>query len=503
MNDVEETVSLLLNVSGRCVSEVMDLIFKGLQALVGRNSNTYAQKETGKFAKLGQDISKHMDGIGSKGEVSMKKLREDGSQLGVVTVEREDLVKFEKALKERDVTFAILQNSDGSCNVLFKAPDYDVMANALQAVGIQEFGISEEDIAACQAVANKPSESLDETLDIPLEGDMTPEQEEAIASLYAEDAPTNNIPTYDKAYDKLSDELKAKIDSDDPGYRLGAARRGEGLDKLINDDETLIRGNVAMQGYGLDKLINDGDQTVVDCAQTYLDEHDQTIDEWIEQNPEKCALPENQTLKEDLNVESQQANSPAENRSLNEAQNVTQSAETGAQNVSEGEQQRNVETVVTPMTPEQAHATLTQDGEHFGMNWSRGVDGEMRAQAGIYDIQAREDGSWKVSSAGEKIAAGTASNGAISGAMIAGACTARDIVHKEQLMQGVEFQKPSSPTHAVGVGDKTQAAQTQKNNISQKNTIASWGAEAKAHVAKQREDKPKEQTQKQNKGIKH
>lgn len=47
------------------------------------------------------------------------------------------------------------------------------------------------------------------------------------------------------------------IEDDNKWVRCEIAKKGYGLDILINDSDSWVRKAVAEQGYGLDKLIND------------------------------------------------------------------------------------------------------------------------------------------------------------------------------------------------------------------------------------------------------
>lgn len=116
-------------------------------------------------------------------------------------------------------------------------------------------------------------------------------------------------------YAELTPEQKALVDSSDWVFRRYAVYQGLGYDKLINDPYGAIRSAVAEQdyghdrlvndpdayvrtcvadrGYGLDKLFNDSDPLVRQDVEFYLRGHNLTLTEWIDQNPDKCVLPEN------------------------------------------------------------------------------------------------------------------------------------------------------------------------------------------------------------------
>ena len=124
-------------------------------------------------------------------------------------------------------------------------------------------------------------------------------------------------------YAELTPEQKALVDSSDWVFRRYAVYQGLGYDKLINDPYGAIRSAVAEQdyghdqlvndpdayvrtcvadrGYGLDKLFNDSDPLVRQDVEFYLRGHNLTLEEWIAQNPDKCALDENKpTSKEEV-----------------------------------------------------------------------------------------------------------------------------------------------------------------------------------------------------------
>lgn len=76
--------------------------------------------------------------------------------------------------------------------------------------------------------------------------------------------------------------------------RASVARYGreQDLAVLVKDPEWFVREEVAKLGYGLDKLTHDKDRTVATAAAWYLKTNGMTLSEWMEQNPSKCALPQ-------------------------------------------------------------------------------------------------------------------------------------------------------------------------------------------------------------------
>ena len=82
---------------------------------------------------------------------------------------------------------------------------------------------------------------------------------------------------------------------EDPSWfvREEVALHGYGLDRLIDDESLTVRAAVAYSGYGLDKLATDPHGEVREAVDEALWDNDLTLEEWIAQNPDKCALPEN------------------------------------------------------------------------------------------------------------------------------------------------------------------------------------------------------------------
>lgn len=87
--------------------------------------------------------------------------------------------------------------------------------------------------------------------------------------------------------------LDQLINDSNPYVRAAVARQGYGLEHLVNDSVPLVLMGVADQGYGLDKFISSNVRYAAPRAERYLEKAGLTLDEWIEQNPDKCALPEN------------------------------------------------------------------------------------------------------------------------------------------------------------------------------------------------------------------
>lgn len=119
-------------------------------------------------------------------------------------------------------------------------------------------------------------------------------------------------------YDELTAEQRAIVDSELPedhplwldsfedpyeraceyyghswSQRCEAVERGWAWDELVFDGVDNVRASVASMGYGLDILWGDESDLVCEAVDNYLLEHSLTIAEWIDQNPDKCALLEN------------------------------------------------------------------------------------------------------------------------------------------------------------------------------------------------------------------
>lgn len=84
--------------------------------------------------------------------------------------------------------------------------------------------------------------------------------------------------------------LDALVDDEHTNVRLAIAEQGYCLDKLVDDEDEHIRLTVARQGYGLDILIHDEVPYVRKAVRHHLNGRGITLDQWIEQNPDKCVL---------------------------------------------------------------------------------------------------------------------------------------------------------------------------------------------------------------------
>lgn len=89
--------------------------------------------------------------------------------------------------------------------------------------------------------------------------------------------------------------LDKLIDDEDCDVRVAVVSKGYHPEELINDPEPYVRAEVASCDYGLDKLaLDECVCPVVEAVERCLDKQGITLEEWIAQNPDKCALPENQ-----------------------------------------------------------------------------------------------------------------------------------------------------------------------------------------------------------------
>lgn len=70
-----------------------------------------------------------------------------------------------------------------------------------------------------------------------------------------------------------------------------ALKAGYGLDRFVHDSLYVTRAEVAKQGYGLDLLSNDPHAYVQKAVSEYLTQHETTLEDWIRDNPDKCAYP--------------------------------------------------------------------------------------------------------------------------------------------------------------------------------------------------------------------
>lgn len=144
MQDVEESVALMISLSGKTVSEVADLLFKAIHALANREGD--GESKPGLVATARQALERKIPGIGDHGEVSAATLHKGGAEVSVATIGSEDLSQLKSELHKEGVDFSVVQNADGTAAVLFRAKDFELMQNALAQVG-GRLGISEEDLA--------------------------------------------------------------------------------------------------------------------------------------------------------------------------------------------------------------------------------------------------------------------------------------------------------------------------------------------------------------------
>ena len=88
--------------------------------------------------------------------------------------------------------------------------------------------------------------------------------------------------------------LDKLIDDEDCDVRVAVASKGYHPEELINDPEPYVRAEVASCDYGLDKLaLDECVCPVVEAVERYLDEQGITLEDWIRNNSDRCALPEN------------------------------------------------------------------------------------------------------------------------------------------------------------------------------------------------------------------
>ena len=80
---------------------------------------------------------------------------------------------------------------------------------------------------------------------------------------------------------------------EDSSIRAIAARYGHNLDNAARDPEECVRREVASQGYALDLLAEDPSHLVRKEASRYLERRNLTLEQWVAENPDRCALPEN------------------------------------------------------------------------------------------------------------------------------------------------------------------------------------------------------------------
>ena len=75
--------------------------------------------------------------------------------------------------------------------------------------------------------------------------------------------------------------------------RSAVVAQNHKLDEMIKDRHALVRWNVVRQGFGLDLLSADKDKSVRMEVRDKLKSLGVSLEEWIKDNPDKCALPEN------------------------------------------------------------------------------------------------------------------------------------------------------------------------------------------------------------------
>lgn len=151
MQDVEETVGLMVSLTNQTVSEAADLVFKAIHALAARNSSR--MDDRGGLASNAWDaLTRRIPGIGEHGEVSAAKLHEAGAQVSQATITGSELASLRDALAARGVDFAVVRNADGCADVLFRAADFELMSGALAQVGA-DLGLSSADM---QLAAEQP-----------------------------------------------------------------------------------------------------------------------------------------------------------------------------------------------------------------------------------------------------------------------------------------------------------------------------------------------------------
>ena len=75
------------------------------------------------------------------------------------------------------------------------------------------------------------------------------------------------------------------------GIDAALAAEGHNLNELVFSENPFVRYIVALQGYGLDQLFDDPNTQVRTEVRSVLDRSSMNINEWIEQNPARCAGP--------------------------------------------------------------------------------------------------------------------------------------------------------------------------------------------------------------------
>ena len=102
-----------------------------------------------------------------------------------------------------------------------------------------------------------------------------------------------------KALDK--EALRGYISDIGVLNKIQLAYQGVGLDILVNDQSAVVRKAVAKQGYGLDALFYDENIGVRNQASMYLVKKHISLKNWINENHNKCCLPENQKIVDSQN----------------------------------------------------------------------------------------------------------------------------------------------------------------------------------------------------------
>lgn len=180
MQDVEESVALMISLSNRAASEVADLLFKAIHALANRNIGE-GESKPGLIESAREALERKIPGIGAHGEVTAATLHKGGAEVSVAMIESEDLSRLKAELGKEGVDFAVVRNADATASVLFRAKDFDLMQNALAQVG-SNLGISEEDLAFAAMAPEQDAASQEQ-------GVAEPEQDAASQTQSQEQSP--------------------------------------------------------------------------------------------------------------------------------------------------------------------------------------------------------------------------------------------------------------------------------------------------------------------------
>lgn len=144
MQDVEEIVAVMVSMSTKAVSGAGDIVLEALRSIVAALGSGGGSES--RVTKIKNSMLKPVPYLGESGQVSAEKLMRNGETVEVVeNVQREDLKQLERQLKKMGVAFAVIKNPDDTVSVLFKAKDYNCMANALSHVSA-EHGVTSEEI---------------------------------------------------------------------------------------------------------------------------------------------------------------------------------------------------------------------------------------------------------------------------------------------------------------------------------------------------------------------